>query len=98
MLGITSCSFGKYGSRLEALQACSKWEAESGFYKMTKQYGSSKGGLVEYRIRSCRLESETNQFLGTIIKGVKPGGVYETTPESDFVLGASYKVVKHFRF
>ena len=77
--------FGKYKSKIEAKDACNKW-VESGFnYSFeelevtpywdgsTKYYPKRKYSLktIEMPNRSCKIENESNQFIGYELTGVK---------------------------
>ena len=94
--------FGKYDSKMEALNSCRNWKSKAGRYQYkatiesnwTVQYGFEyEETLIRQDIRICRLEEVTRQVMGMETKG-KKGEIYEydKKPNIDF------KVKKRFRY
>ena len=94
--------FGKYGSKMEALNSCRNWKTQGGSYQFKATievdwhalYGSEyKDTLIKQDLRICRLEEVTRQVMGMETKG-KKGKIYEydQKPNIDF------KVKKRFRY
>ena len=93
--------FGKYGSKMEALNSCRNWKTQGGLYqyKYLESFAADGIGkpwkevLVKQDLRICRLEEVTRQVMGMETKG-KKGKIYEyrKKPNIDF------KVKKRFRF
>ena len=100
LVAVTGCS-QTYPSKLEAMQACFKWDANSDSFTYQLERGNSLKETIHKR--SCRFESETNQWLGieiTNFASVKRkfnGKTYysrDTMPK----LGIKREVVRNFRF
>ena len=93
--------FGKYGSKMEALNSCRNWKSKAGTYqfkaywsKFDPLYGDEyKDTIYKQDLRICRLEEVTRQVMGMETKG-KKGEIYEydKKPNIDF------KVKKRFRY
>ena len=93
--------FGKYGSKMEALNSCRNWKTQGGLYqyKYLESFAADGIGkpwkevLAKQDLRICRLEEVTRQVMGMETKG-KKGKIYEyrKKPNIDF------KVKKRFRF
>ena len=88
ILLLSSCA---YGSMLEAEKACEEWAAKGG---MTKGE-TSKDGVIQFgkdnaitykpiQMRSCRVEAETNQVLGSELQAT--------------YMEYKWGIVKRFRF
>ena len=61
LLLLSSC---KFGSSMEAKEACREWGTKGGFYFVGKE-DISKGQYPSKRsIRECRWDKLTNQYLG----------------------------------
>ena len=89
--------FGKYGSKMEALNSCGNWKSQGGSYQH-KSYGGSwdekfREVLVNQDLRICRLEEATRQVMGMETKG-KKGEIYEFRKYPDI----DFKVKKRFRY
>ncbi len=82
---------GKYGSRYEALEAYKSWIKKGKLYFV--EYETYLGWQKrEQNSRRCKIESETNQFLGFEEVGVKDS---ETYGRND---NFKEKVKKYFKF
>ena len=90
--------FGKYGSRMEALNSCRNWKTQGGSYQFKSfELGGylekARRVLVKQNLRICRSEEVTRQVMGMETTG-KKGKIYEydKKPNIDF------KVKKRFRY
>ena len=99
--------FGKYGSEIEALQACIKWAEKGGvFYTWypADKYLGYKERTLERNMRWCEEEEETNQWLGItrINVNVKEGETYrrgeDNLAELVSVELENKKVIKRFKY
>ena len=82
---------GKYGSRYEALEACKSWVKKGKVYFI--EYETYLGWQKrEQNSRRCKIESETNQFLGFEKAGVKDSSTYERYYKFE------EKLKKYFKF
>ena len=71
LLLLSSC---KFGSSIEAKEACREWRTKGGFYYVGKTYVNSKGRLQypsKFSVRECRWDKLTNQYLGYEYSKVK---------------------------
>tara|TARA_R100001443_G_scaffold77697_1_gene84893 strand:- start:636 stop:965 length:330 start_codon:yes stop_codon:yes gene_type:complete len=87
--------WGKYPSKNQAFQACLKWERAGGTYQNWEDLAAynvpAQYGYKTTNRRICRLENETNQFLG-FEKRIRRGGKAPKNRNLDS------EVKKNFRF
>ena len=91
-------TLGIYGSRLEAANACRKWQEEGGTYfvKYEAMPSIGKGAwTAERNIRGCKDEEETSKWLGIERTNVKKDETYEPFNLSDPNLR---RVAKYFKY
>ena len=102
---LTSCS---YGSLYEANNACKEWQEKGGSYKYEMEefnlellWNNPKRRYIKTftrDLRWCKLEEETNQFLGFEIQNSKKDTLYKLG-ELDKKIGRhKVKVVKRFKY
>ena len=96
-VALTGCS---YGSRVEAVIACEKWEEEGPLYRhremrFSNDGGPFWGGITESATRSCDIEDATRQVLGW--EGKPPKGL-EHTYKNNRMSDWDFVVKKRFRW